>query len=118
MKPTNLYNNTSGNTGTITLSETSANFTYLEIAFFSQYNNAYFTHRVYSPNGKKTGLRYVEIAGPNSFRSSDFFLFGRDITISGTSISTTNNTYGFTAIDGGYCERENRVYIVRVDGYR
>ena len=52
-KPKNLYNNASGTTGTVTLSETSANFSYIEIYFAKDLSNNLSCVRVFSPNGKK-----------------------------------------------------------------
>ncbi len=50
---TELYNNTSGSNGTITLSESAANFDYLEIHYFSDLNNDYGSVKIGTPNREK-----------------------------------------------------------------
>lgn len=109
----NLYNNTSGTNGTVTLSETAANFTYLVI-YYRNDNNRYGSIKVYSPNSKT-----VNIFSPSLDSNSKLNMKVKDMAISGTSMT---RTYGFMlqALDGAmyYTNNNNTVYIVRVDGYR
>ena len=49
--PVQLYNNTSGTTGTVTLSQSAANFTRLRV-FFTTGNAGYGSTEIWSPNGK------------------------------------------------------------------
>lgn len=109
-KPTNLYNNTSGSNGTITLSQTSGNFTYLDIFYRDQENN-YGSTRIYSANGKKATL---QIATSNT-SYNNVWVKPRVINISGTSITTAH--YGEAAIVGGTYGKYNQIHIVRVDGW-
>lgn len=119
LKETVLYNNTTGTTGNITLSQSSANFNYLEFFYYKQYDskNMYASTKVYSPNGKYVG---ISISG-----------FWSDVTtvqtltkclyISGTSVNvqTSNCAYGNMTNGGGsYAGLENSIYITRVVGYR
>lgn len=53
-----LYNNTSGSTGTITLSKTAANYKYIDI-YTKDDNNIYSYVRVYEPNNKEAMLTGV-----------------------------------------------------------
>ena len=94
-----LYENASGSTGDITLSETAANFKYLEI-FYKRYSTAgeYGTpcksEKVNNPNGKYTVLNMiysggdilqisaeeVQINGTKITRYSDYLMLGVNIT--------------------------------------
>ena len=51
--------NTTGSNGTITLTETAANFTIIDI-FFKGNNGYYDFTRVYNPNGKTVNLATME----------------------------------------------------------
>lgn len=109
-----LYNNTSGTTGTVTLSQSAANFTYLEI-FFNCQGNACSSVKVYSPNGKKVQLQQTFWAEGTTTSQTDF----ETVTISGTSI--TRGTMGFfqtvgTAVNTGTVSRQFN--IVRVVGLK
>ena len=110
-KPKNLYNNATGTNGTVTLSETSANFNYIEIFYYAKISNTNFygSVKVYSPNGKKAVL-----ISANAI-SSAMVLSINIRSISGTSITSEyNGTYSsFGAPDG-----TNEVYVYRVDGYK
>ena len=108
-KPKNLYNNTTGTTGTVTLNETAGNFTYLDIFYRNLNNEGHSCVRVYSPNGKSTVLANVEIAngGPTYIKVAK-------VSISGTSITNNWNREqaGGTYTNGSY------VYVTRVDGWK
>jgi hypothetical protein len=114
-KPTNLYNNTSGTNGTVTLSQTAANFTYLVIFYCNNNNVEHKCVVVYGPNGKQTSLDNIE-AGSNVsntyFRQSNYTISGTSITrIAATFLqinSTTIATHNQTAYNK----------IVRVDGWK
>lgn len=113
LKRTVLYNNTTGTTGTITLSETAANFTELEI-FYRSNDDYYSSVRVYSPNGKFVDLWC------GLFGAGGAYFKNRCVSISGTSITTNGDAYGqatVTASSTNY-SHENRIYITRVVGYK
>lgn len=94
-----LYENASGSTGDITLSETAANFKYLEI-FYKRYSTAgeYGTpcksEKVNNPNGKYAILNMnysggdvlqisaeeIQINGTKITRYSDYLMLGVNIT--------------------------------------
>lgn len=110
-KPKNLYNDSTGTTGTVNLSETSANFNYLEIFYYAKIANTnyYNSVKVYSPNGKKAVL-----ISANAI-STAMVLSINIRSISGTSITSDyNGTYSSFGAPGG----TNEVYICRVDGYK
>lgn len=93
---TTLFENTNGiGSGTdITLSETSANFDYLEIFYGrSSTENTLSSVKVENPNGKQFGMSIV-------YASSDTLiqLYGARMRISGTSLSWSGST--ITTISG------------------
>ena len=62
-KPKNLYNNATGTNGTVTLSETSANFNYIEIFYYAKISNTNFygSVKVYSPKYTFPSISYKSI---------------------------------------------------------
>lgn len=112
-KPTVLYNNTSGTTGTVTLSETAANFSYLEI-FFRNDNNRYKSIKVYSPNGKVVSLFSTSLDN-NSASNIKY----KDMTTSGNTISNIyTQTLQFWNGAWHNTDGNNVIYILRVIGYK
>ena len=112
-----LYENTSGNNGTITLSESVANFTYIEIFYFNKEYGTYSSVQVYSPNNKKVNLHTSNVFGGDKTALID----SRKIKISGTSISNdegTNNDYGSLNTRNNSINTYNRMYITKIIGYR
>ena len=104
---TALYSNSTGTTGTVTLSDSAANYAYLEI-FYRTNDDYYGSVKVYSPNGKKAMLNGAYWAsGSGSFK-------GAVKNISGTSITTTS--YGEMSTSGYI--HNNYIYITRVVGYK
>ena len=109
-----LYDNSSGSNGTITLSETSANFNYLEIFFRADSDTAFTSVKVHSPNGKNAMLINAIINTSGNYEG--VFLRITKVNISGTTITPnkTGQLYG-----GGYAHSDtNRNYITRVVGYK
>lgn len=110
-KPTNLYNNTNGTTGTVTLSETSANFAYLDIWFKGNNGTIDFV-RIFAPNGKSINLHTANSDGTHAWLQFNV------CSISAKSITRQGkyelSAYG-SGIDGLYTAN---VYIVRVDGWK
>lgn len=108
-----LYSNASGTTGTVTLSETAANFDYIEIYYTN--NGQQRSMKVNSPNGKVVMLdNWV-------YEESTTYLFTRinKITISGTTI-TRNLTRG-CAVNGAeatFTNEYSTFAITKVVGYR
>lgn len=105
-----LYNNTSGTNGTVTLSETSANFAFIRI-FYKSNDGFYGSVDVYASDGKTAWLASGWI---------DRNLYGnqklKTVKISGTAITTVN--YVEVNIDANITSANNYIYITRVDGYR
>ena len=112
-KPTSLYDNSSGSNGTITLSETSANFSYIEIHGRSN-DSVYFSQRVYNPNGKNVTLNMTFTT-----ESAAAYLKNRLISISGTSITSYGTRYSETKFTNEVStSTANNMYITKVVGYK
>ena len=110
-----LYYNATGTTGTVSLSESAANFMYLEVFYKEQagkggQNEDHNSVKIYSPNGAKFVLQLLEKSGSTDMR----FCTSRG-AISGTSITRGNGAAFY--LNGGRWEVEE-INIYRVDGYR
>lgn len=122
LRPVSLYNNTSGTTGNVTLSETSANFNEIEILYTLTNTDgngtAFETFKsvnIPSPNGKK-----VNLEGITFHTSAGVVQLGWvTLTISGTSIS--RGTEGFMNLVQGQTptrSTQTKIKIYRIQGYR
>lgn len=68
LKPTSLYENSSGTNGTVTLSQTAANFVYLEIFYFDMNNGVITSTKIWSPNGKAVSLEVTTKGNETNLR--------------------------------------------------
>lgn len=113
-----LYNNSTGTTGNITLSQSAANFTYLEFFYYKEIDGKkmFSSTKVYQPNGKYVAL---DLSGYWD-DSSTMQTLSKCVYISGTSIGvqTDNSAYGNMGDSGSFASAENKVYITRVVGYK
>lgn len=110
-KPKSLYDNSSGTSGTVTLNESAANFSYLEI-FYSNLDNKYFNcTKVFSPNGKQVSLIIT-------YYTTFSQVLSKHINISGTQITNISN--GYANIYNGNTETDstNEIKIFKVIGYK
>ena len=100
-----LYDNATGTTGTITLSESAANFSFLDI-YALDANGAVISVKVISPNGKKAILS-------SALHTDTGYYSATLLNISGTSITQSYNKqwYSNTSV-------ANKVKVIRVDGYK
>lgn len=107
-----LYDNSSGDNGTITLEDSAENYTYLEI-FYKNNNGLFKSIKVYEPNEKTVNLDMVVGS------TSTIWLQTGGRYINGTSISTVSgrglqcNIKQNTTI-----QTVENFYIVRVVGYK
>ena len=109
-----LYSNSSGTTGTITLSITSSNFSRL-IIYYVDADGAYNSTELHTPSGKVFTLSTAKILDSNNA----MYINSALVTVSGTSITWRSergymrfNTSGNTPhIDS------NRIKIFRVMGF-
>lgn len=113
-KPKTLYDNSSGTTGTVTLSETAANFNYLEIFYCDNHNNQIQSKTLPSPNGKQILLDNLE---PGD--KAEAYQRVSSYTISGTNITRKNSVY-FVIDSKGAISINTNVYnkIIKVLGYK
>ena len=115
-KPKSLYDNNSGTTGTITLSETAANFTYLEIFYFYPHWDGYLygSTKIYSPNGKLstlgTELQYRDDVGTMFLKWMRILISGTSLSVKAAGSAYYGNTSG-TDTTGG-------LKIYKVIGYK
>lgn len=113
-----LYDNSSGTNGTITLNETAANFTYLEIQYVTDINADWYMHRIKAGKDISTTLFYAEAPTTESNMTNNFWLFTRRIYTNGTTLGTYKDGYGLVNISGNTGLRSNRFKITKVIGYR
>lgn len=109
--PTSLFDNSSGTTGTVTLNETSANFSYIEIISTSA-GEYYSSGKIPAPNNKNVALSSIH------WDSTGYYLFSKKIAISGTSITVAHSKSHFTTGNDGSIGDYNYNKIVKVIGYR
>ncbi|MBQ8207057.1 MAG: hypothetical protein IJZ77_06300 [Bacilli bacterium] len=118
LQETVLYNNTTGTTGTITLSQSSANFTYLEFFYNKEIDGKkmFSSTKVYQPNGKYVALDLSAYWDDSSTMQT----LSKCVYISGTSIGvqTANTAHGNVTNGGTFAGLENQVYITRIVGYK
>lgn len=115
-----LYDNASGTTGTVTLSETAANFSMIEIYFFDAIRNNYNIAKVYSPNGKNVSLSI------SNYYYTDDSVYGhlcetrtKQVRINGTSLSIISYGVGTINYDNKvYVYHINEIKISKIIGYR
>lgn len=113
-KPVVLYDSSTGNTGTITLSETSANYSYLEIYFYTNDGWQYKGYQKCMLEGTNTTYHTLMATWTNT--SGSCYLKAKNISISGNTIS--NVGYAEVNLAGGGATASNYIYIRRVLGYK
>lgn len=105
-----LYNNSTGTTGTVSLAESAANFTFMVIGVRSE-KNRYSSVFVYSPNGKSVNLACVEA------ESNYNYIKTSQATISGTSITRGAATHTGLSGSSSATSSASEVYITQVIGF-
>lgn len=113
--PVVLYNNTSGSNAEITLSDSSANYEYIEI-FYRNNNSVYSSLKVYQPNGKSVLL-------PCNIGNSGNQIWVQTSTwsISATNVSpvsTRSVQLSLTSSGVSSVSNTNQLYITRIIGYK
>lgn len=106
-----LYNSTSGTAGTVTLSDSAENYTYLEIFYRSSGDNACGSVKVFSPNGKLVHLGTIHYIADYDY--AKFAL----VSVSGSMITFSQNYQITLKNNGSTYSAENAIYITRVVGY-
>ena len=130
--PTTLYSTSAGNAGTITLSQSAANFNYLEIFYADNNTRQPNSVRIYAPNGKYVTLSCMEPSTNGSeprlyVRSSGWTISGTSMTVGRTDLGGANRgVYGqFYPYAGGEgtnidvnITANNYIKIFRIIGYK
>ena len=113
LAPKILYENASGSNSKITLSDSAANYEYLEI-FFRNNDNIYSSVKVYQPNGKKVNLISQYNNGSNTiwFKIAICLISGNTITKDNAVEMKLAASSSINASSG------NSNYITRVVGYK
>ncbi len=108
--PVTLYDNSSGNNGNVTLSETSANFEFIDI-FFRTNTYDYGSLRIYRPYNSSFTLNKID-------NNSGTTLFAKmsKYSLSGTSITRTDARW--EEIQSSAKGTDATIFILRVVGYR
>lgn len=106
-----LYNSASGAAGTVTLSDSAENYTYLEIFYRSSGDNACGSVKVFSPNGKLVHLGTIHYIADYDY--AKFAL----VSVSGSMIAFSQNYQITIKNNGSEYSAENAIYITRVVGY-
>lgn len=106
-----LYENNIGTKETVTLSETTENFSYIEV--FAKYGTAYYTSvKIFTPNDKyfnMTASMMNQVASTGYVASTNY-------SISGTTI--TPQYYGEWNLSSSSFSGDNKFTIFKVIGYR
>nr|DAH32121.1 MAG TPA: protein of unknown function DUF859 [Caudoviricetes sp.] len=106
-----LYNSASGTAGTVTLSDSVENYTYLEIFYRSSGDNACGSVKVFSPNGKLVHLGTIHYVADYDY--AKFAL----VNVSGSTITFSQNYQITLKNNGSVYSAENAIFITRVVGY-
>lgn len=110
--PVVLYDNASGTTGTVTLSESAENFSYIEVFAYSGSSKRSASVRVASPDGK-TAVLSIPWGG-----DSANWEYRGGWAISGTTMTCSlNHTYN-PGTSATASTAKNEMYVYRVVGYR
>lgn len=111
-----LYNDPTGTTGDVALSETAANFEYIEI-FYRTNDQDYGSTKVYQPNGKKVSLSTAVHAigtGELVYKVSIKEFDGVNLV---KVTDGAGDEYGEASSASTNISHQNNVYITRVVGY-
>lgn len=106
-----LYNSASGTAGTVALSDSAENYTYLEIFYRSSGDNACGSVKVFSPNNKLVHLGTIHYIADYDY--AKFAL----VSVSGSMITFSQNYKITLKNNGSVYSAENAIFITRVVGY-
>ena len=107
-----LYNDSTGTTGDVTLSETAANYSYIEIFYRSTTDNIRGSVKIFSPQQKYANMNICQVDS-----SGHFYIKTKTVYINGTSI-TQYGYAGYVDATTGTYTAENGFYIFRVIGWK
>ena len=112
-----LYNNSAGTRATVTLSESAANFEYIEIYFMDNNAAHHSSMKIFSPNGKRVDLALIEASSNSTYiRRTRYQISGTSLTPTisngGGYFLATNSSVSFSGLGTNY------IFVYRVVGYR
>lgn len=107
-----LYDNASGTNGTVTLSQTAANFDHMRVYATSSYGDV--SVDVYSPDGKEFTM--TAVSTDNSGMTTVYFIQQRR-AISGTSITVHDNGYAYFDSSSQSVSATAYMKVVRVEAW-
>lgn len=105
-----IYNNSSGSNGTITLTESANNFNMLEI-FYHGDTDTYSSVRIWAPNGKRIALDLSYVNKDNHW------IQAVNKSISGTSITTINGSETKISVSPPGVSKTDYIKITKVLGW-
>lgn len=116
---TQLYNNATGTTGTVTLSQTAANFNHMRVYYRASDTSGSPVNStdIYSPNGKRFSLWTVHTTDAKGFtvRGSMRYISGTSMTVAG------QGSVGWYSGNGSWSGTSDtttsNIYVVRVEGW-
>ena len=111
LKPTILYKDNTGTTGTVLLSDSSANYSFIEIFYTSAYN--YNSTKIYDPNGKSA---YLLCGWFNGNTAGNIKI--ANVQINGNQITKVNHTALNYSTTNTVCIDEDQIAIKCVIGYK
>lgn len=106
-----LYNSASGTAGTVTLSDSVENYTYIEIFYRSSGDNACGSVKVFNPNGKLVHLGTIHYIADYDYAKYAL------VSVSGSTIKFRQNYQITIKNNGSSYSAENAIFITRVVGY-
>lgn len=119
LKPVTLYENSSGTNGTITLSESAANFSYLEFEYGISGGRRGGSFRIYNPNPSQMYLSVVQATNTTSTTIHRTLYRISDNTVTSNYLSTSGNVIlNSSAGTVTHTCTESTIYIYRVTGVR
>lgn len=116
--PYELFYDANGSNADITLSETSANYDYLEIFYFYNTNDSYMSEKIYNPDGKSFQLNGNYDNGTRYYMATSVY------SISGATITRDEEirwrigTGGENNTRTDTTSNDNNIYIERIIGYK
>ena len=113
---TELFNNPDGTAKDIELSDSLANYKYIEIYYTNPTFDIFDSSRIDNPSGKKTSLKV-------SMRYADggaYYTYFRDVSFDGKKITNLYSGYYAVRTDGRieYYNNSNYISITKVLGYK
>ena len=105
-----LYEDETGTTGNITLSDSAANYDYID--FYCKRSTHVYTVRTYKPNGNTVSL------STNYCDGTYMYLYAKVITISGNVLTVVRSNIGYFNNDGAHATSDDSNFITKIVGYK